>query len=305
MQRMRQTKKRSPIALVVVIMLVFVGCGLMIRELSRSVVVNNQVRNNFVMTSVDGVVSVVSFDPSEKRVVMIPLSQLLVRSRSAGEYKATQLYTLGSYDGEPGAFVKRKVQGFLKLPLTSYLISTKEGRDGLRYALWRQIFQGSYSTISRIDALYLLYSSYAYSFQTITTDELVREGVIVERENQEYEVLAQRLKQFVGSRFFDWRVGNEGVTVVVMNETGSDGLGSDVADFLMNVGMDVIAVRSDASQNRETTQVVFAKPESGKSASEVVLRMILGNAEFVYGRDLAEFRSEVVVRVGRDLLEMF
>ncbi len=288
------------IALVTILMV-----STFVREYRRSIIVGRGIRSNLVIANQSGEVAIVSFDPSEKRITEFTLSDVAIQSRSVGEYKLSQLYKLGSYEGKAGEFVRRKVQGFLRLPLTDYLLVSRMGLTGTRGALLAQIFQGGRSNMSRLDAASLYLATWRMSYRGVPFDTLIKEGAFVKTEKG-YEVNNNRLQQFVGSKLFDWAVGAEGVTVAVINNTQVEGLGNDVAKFLTNVGMDVVSVRSGSGDPATVTTILLSKKENEVTATDQVLHLIFGSkAEYRYSQNLEEYRSDVVVNVGKDVGEMF
>ncbi|MEI6690882.1 MAG: LytR C-terminal domain-containing protein [bacterium] len=312
-QKRKIIEKREPLEIGPRIIAKTVGIGLVLillissclQEYRKSIIVGSGIRSNLVMAEPTGEVAVVSFDPSEKRITELTLEDVAIKSRSIGEYKLSQLYRLGSYDGSGGEFVRRKMQGFLRLPLVDYIVVDDMGPNGLRKALLLQIVFANRASMSRIDALTLWFSSWSMMWRNVPFDTLIKDGVFV-KNTEGFEVSNSRLQQFVGLRLFDWTVGGEGVTVAIINETEIEGLGNDIAKFLTNVGMDVVSVRSGDGQQSDKTSVLFSHKPKDMLATDRVLHFIFGRKEiFQYEQNLSEYRSDVVIKIGKDVMEMF
>src|SRR3989339_1287244 len=79
-------------------------------------------RYSLVVYTEQGGVGFVSIDPVERAVYLVSWpSNLEIKSRSVGSYQVGKLAELGSYEGQAGEFVRRKVQGFMKVPVGAYL----------------------------------------------------------------------------------------------------------------------------------------------------------------------------------------
>jgi hypothetical protein len=183
-------------------------------------------------------VSFVSFDPAEKTALLLPFpTDLAIKSRGSGEYSIGSLYKLGSYAGSGGKFARQKIQGFMRVPIPGYVVvhaETVAVRANLRRGLLQSLVGKGETNLSVFDTILLLSRSADYRFREIDQDELVRAGVI---EAKTYH--PERLQEYVGSRLFDWGIGESQETVAIINASGENGLGSDMADFLSNLGLDV------------------------------------------------------------------
>lgn len=290
----------------VVIFILSVLCGSLLYRQQTISRVSSHLRSNIVVGTRNGELSLLSYDPSEGKILQLLFDDIEISSRSVGQYKLSQLYGLGAYKNMGFEFAKQKMQGFLRLPIVSYLEVGHINKWEVRKALLVHIWDGSKSGISRLDAIRLLTWSLFMEWHTIDFDNLIREGVVETKSDEKYQVNDDRLQQFVGQRLFDWQVGAEGMTVALINESGKEGLGSDVAKFLVNVGMDVVAVRTGTNDVRETTEIVTHSSDQ-KSATHSVLKAIFGN-EKVRVEDkfnFDEYRSGIVIFIGSDMQEMF
>ncbi len=279
-----------------VIGLVIVGLG--IQDYRQSMVVGSKSRFSLVVTGESGQVTFLSYDPTERRVFQLTFPDgLSIRSRSVGEYELSSLYKLGSYSGSGGEFVRRKVQGFMRIPVMGYVV-VKGKNSGIFGGV---LLGNNASNLSKLDALTLLYRGASYTWKTATEDELTRAGVISEADGA-LVYHPDRLQQYVGDRLFDWGVGVTNVTIAVVNNSGIDGMGSDVADFLSNVGFDVVAVRS-GSVEQEQSQLVRV---SGDKLDPIVnlLTELMGNTLVTEG-ETESYRADLVLLVGKDAKELF
>lgn len=279
--------------------------GLCLKEYRSSQVVGHgQYRFNMAVISHDAGVTFVSFDPSEKGVLALTFpTNLAIKSRSKGEYSISSLYKLGSYTGQGGMFARQKIQGFMRVPIPGYLViknSKAKIKTSVTRGLIGALFGARETSLSRFDALLLLYRTNRFAWREIEEKELVRAGVI---DGDIYH--PDRLKEYVGTRLFDWGIGATGVTVAIINASGVNGMGSDMADFLSNLGLDVVMVRSmtgDLALEKSSWQV-----GDKKIANE--LGYIFQNLfSFDYPKLETvpeEYRSMVLIKVGSDAKELF
>jgi len=291
----------------VVVGLVLLGAGLWVRgQIVQSQIVGQNYRYSMVIAGSEGDVEYVSYDPEEKRIMVISWpKKLAINSRSVGSYQVEDLYELGSYDGKPGEFVRQKVQGYMKTPIMSY-IEVEGFLGGLKKSLLRMIWYGSkVSEMSRLDGLILLGRTISYDVKRIEIEELVRTGVLKECEEIGYEYQEGRLQQFLGKRIFDWGVGGEELGVVVINQSQAPKLASDVARFFENTGLAVIAVRS-GDKKEDKTKVIMTS-ELSEEQQERVRKMLYAwfGWEKIEMGNTSEYRAEIVVELGKDAEDLF
>ena len=290
---------------IIVLVVCMICLGLGVREYRASQVVgHSQYRFNLAVINCEAGVTFVSYDPTEKSILAIPFpTNLAITSRSSGEYAISALYKLGSYNGKGGMFARQKVQGFMRVPIPGYLVINKKAGNSksmLNGALLSTVLGINDTSMSRLDALVLLYRTNRYSWREVGESELVRAGVI---SNNTY--YPERLQQYVGTRLFDWGIGAERITVAIFNESGENGLGSDLADFLSNLGLDVVMVRSaDNDQTLDTTEWQTADPKSADKLG-YIFQTLFGFNKPIPGNVPDEFRSQVLIKVGKDAKELF
>ena len=288
-------------------LVIMVVIGIIIKEL-RASVVDPATRFNLVYIDEGGKrVSVVTTDPVEEKVMIITYPEkLAITSRSVGEYEIGSLYKLGSYKSQGGEFARRKVQGFMRLPIVGYLVNL-DGSGSVESSLKKSMLNALWSNrhennLTSIDAYRLSQAISSYSGRNVGEDELVRTGVIVRNKDEKLSYSPLALSSYVGKSFFDWGVGREGVTVSIINESGESGLGSDMAEFLDNMGLDVITVKS-GSVISDTTKMIVNDPKSSR-ATLTFMNRVFNFKPYVVG-DTAEYRSGIVMWVGKDALELF
>lgn len=291
------------ILVVAVVILIILGLG-RAEYRSSQVVGHSQYRFNMAVISPSDGVTFVSYDPSEKSILVLPFpTNLAINSRSKGEYSISSLYKLGSYTDAGGMFARQKIQGFMRVPIPGYLVVNnlkQKMRTLLTKNLLRVIFAHSETSLSRFDALVLLYRSNRYSLREIEEKELVRAGVIT---GNIYH--PERLQEYVGTRLFDWGIGSAATTVAIVNASGENGLGSDMADFLSNLGLDVVMVRSVMGDEILPT----SSWQVGDEAKAIELGYVF---ETLFSFDKPkleavpeEYRSMVLMKVGKDAKELF
>lgn len=285
-----------------------VTAGFLYSDYARSQVAGSPYRHNMVFASTEGDVSFVSFDPAEKQVFTLAFPKNLeIKSRSVGTYRIDNLYKLGSYEGEPGRFVVRKVQGFMRVPIAGYV--TTESIDSvkrslairLRHAIWNP--RGT--SLTRIDALTLLARMSTYQWREGSQDDLVRGGVLTQ-DGDVWRYSHERLKNYLGVRVFDWTVGGDNITVAIINNSGIDGLGTDLSEFFTNLGFDVVMVKNGDTAASDTTSVAFsAQDQEAYSQTTQLLTQLFGWNTFEVGNTVEQYRAKMAVTVGRDAVELF
>lgn len=293
---------------VVGLVLLIIG-GLGVKEWRSSQFVSkSQYRFNMAMIVPDIGVTFVSFDPADSSVLALPFPQnLAITSRSKGEYSISSLYKLGSYEGEGGMFARQKIQGFMRVPVPGYVVVQGKAatpQKMLRRGMMGVLMGRSDTSLSKFDALVLLWRSSKYDWRIVEESELVRAAVIEKKDN-EFLYHPERLQEYVGTRLFDWGIGAEGLSVAIINASGENGLGSDIADFLSNLGMDVVMVRSVA--NDEILETSQWQVESEGQAEELgyIFEHLFGFDEAMIAPVTGEYRARVLVKVGKDAKELF
>lgn len=285
--------------------------GLVIKEYQRSQVVGHlNYRFNLALIAPERGLTFVSFDPAEKSILALPYpTNLAITSRTRGEYAISSLYKLGSYQGEGGKFARQKIQGFMRVPVPGYLVyggAAKKPKTQLSSALLKALLSpGKIETsLSRFDAFVLLYRTSRYSLREVSEDELLRASVI-ERKGDQLLYHAERLQEYVGTRLFDWEIGAGRVSVAIVNASGENGLGSDMADFLSNLGFDVVMVRSVSDKDLLDHSEWQVESHASEDALDYVFQNLFGLGKPTIDQISSEFRSQVVIRVGKDAKELF
>lgn len=293
--------------IIVYSLVILVVIGVFVKELKASIV-SPETRFNLVYIDDGGRrVSVVTLDPVEEKVMIITYPEkLAITSRSVGEYEIGSLYKLGSYKGQGGEFARRKVQGFMRLPIVGYLVNVEGNgnvNDSLKESMLKAIWSRTLEkNLTAIDAYRLTRAIRSYSGNNVGDAELIRAGVIVKDKNEKLSYNQLALSSYVGKSFFDWGVGREGVTVSIINESGESGLGSDMAEFLDNMGLDVITVKS-GSMITETTRTTVADPKASSATLTFMSRVFKFRPYEI--ADTSEYRAGIVMWVGKDALELF
>lgn len=296
--------------LFLVIILLVLG-GLSVQEWWRSQIVGHlNHRFNLALIVPESSIAFVSFDPTEKSILVLPFpSNLSIRSRTSGEYSLTSLYRLGSYAGQGGMFARQKIQGFMRIPIPGYIVINDKKRvkskDQLLAGLWSSLLsiKRPDSSLSRFDAAFLLWSVSRFSWKEMSEEGLVRAAVIESIDNK-LVYHPERLQEFVGDRFVDWGMGSARVSVAVLNASGENGLGSDMADFLKNVGFDVVMVRS-IEGNEWVDHSSWAVADKATAATlKDLFHSLFNLADPLIGVK-SEYRSQVVITVGKDAKELF
>ena len=292
----------------IILLLIILGLGLQ-EWRSSQVIGKSEYRFNLAVIKPDVGVTFVSFDPAEESILLMPFpDNLAINSRSKGEYSIASLYKLGSYDGSGGMFARQKIQGFMRVPVPGFIVTNLQEdnpQNMIKKSLWRLLLGKMDSSLSRFDAIALLVRANQYSWREISEAELVRAAVIEKKDKGNYIYHSNRLQEFVGSRLFDWGIGAEGLTVAIVNASGENGLGSDLADFLSNLGIDVVMVRS--AQTSELLDVTEWQVNTKEDAQELsyVFKNLFSFNDPKIEKVPEEFRAKVVIKVGKDAKELF
>lgn len=292
-------------SLVAGVVLVLIVLGLGVIQYRRSQVVgHSEYRFNITLISKGEGVTFLSFDPVSQGVLALNFPpEMSINSRSSGEYSIASLYQLGAYQGDGGEFARRKIQGFMRVPVPGYLVvEAKEGsiKRNFKRGLVSAWFGMSETSLSKFDIGWLYLRSNRYSWREVAESELVRAGVIADQTYQ-----PGRLQDYVGSRLFDWGIGAERTTIAVINASGENGLGSDMADFLGNLGYDVVMVRSaNTDQELEVSQWQVSDTVVAKEM-RYVLSNLFGLNDPHIEKVGEEYRAEVLITVGKDAKELF
>jgi hypothetical protein len=303
MEKREKQLKWIKLVLASVVALVIVGLGF--KEIEKSQIVgNSQYRFNMAMIGESSGITFLSFDPSEKSVLSLTFpSDLAIKSRTSGEYSISSLYKLGSYSGKGGMFARQKVQGFMRVPIPGYVVTTGKkaiSKSSFRMTMIKAMFGKMDTSLSRLDAAVLFLRSGGYAWRNVEEKELVRAGVIADNTYH-----PERMQEYVGSRLFDWNIGSGSITVAVINASGENGLGSDIADFLTNLGLDVVMVRSvnnDSQVERSEWQV--GNEEVAEDLG-YIFKHLFGFNEAMVENVPEEYRSMVLIRIGKDAKELF
>lgn len=279
--------------------------ALLYKSYRESRLIGSPYRYNIVATGARGEVEFLSFDPQEHQVFTITYpDNLEIKSRSVGTYRMGTLATLGTYEGSAGAFVRRKVQGFMRVPIEGFLITTQDDTQvqkrviaGLVHSAFGQPLERS---LSRLDSLVLLMRAIRYEWRVIGSEELVRAGVMSQVDSI-YTYNHERLKQYLESRVFDWAVGAHDATVAIVNASEEEGLGRDVAEFMSNIGFDIVSVKS-GSEKRDATLVQYMPAEQNNI---LPLFARLFGWTVTEAADTSATRAHYIVILGKDALDLF
>ncbi len=266
-------------------------------------------RFNFVVADRSGDIYFASLDLVERVATVVELPESLhIRSRSVGEYRVGSLVGLSEYAPEKGDFVRRKIQGFFRVPVSGYLILEKDiekeatGREFVGKVLALSMLGATETNLSIFDRARLGYGLLRSSYRKEDLDSLVKAGVLVEKQGGGFAYSPPRLMAYVDGKFFDWLVGQERKTVAIVDVSGGKGLAQDVADFILNMGADVVLVKEGPGESK--SKIVVGSEDDLRSESVRSIGRLLG-IELVEVGQMAEYRAEIAVFVGSDLESMF
>lgn len=295
------------VKLLIVGLFVMIGAGLGVKEYQRSLLVTQlDSRFNLVLINPEGEMSLVSWDPVEKSTTAWTFpAGATIRGRNSGEYEVGSLYQLGNYEGKGGMFARQKIQGFLRVPVPAYLVINESG-ESVKGNLWRGLalsWGAQKTNLSLIDRA-VLWLRMNYNFNQVEDSELTRKGVMSEVGGK-VSYRFDRLQEYIGTKLFDWQLGGENISVAIVNGSGKDGLGSDVADFLTNWGLDVVMVRTSNAEG--VIQKSCWQVGEAKEAKELqyVFSQLLQLGEAKLETVPQEYRATVLLTVGTDAEDLF
>lgn len=302
----RQRPDRRALVLIGLVVLLFLA--VLFSVVRSSLVIGRGGRFNLVAVDNHENALFVSYDATQERITVVSFpSELFIRSRSVGEYQIGKLYQLAQYEEDPGIFVRRKIQGFMRVPVPGYIVADgdlgESARKGLFSTLLRRIFSTPESNITRLDALTLLIRGQSYIWDIQDAEFLVREGVLVSRNQGGYGYNPARLLEYVDGKFFDWLVGQEPYSVSIIDLSNERGLASDLSDFVTNMGSDVVMVKK-GDETSSTSRMVVSSEEVLDSYTTKAIRSLLGIENIVIG-DTSVYRSDIVLFVGSDMENIF
>lgn len=285
--------------------ILIISASLIYKSYHDARIINSPYRFNIVTSHDTGGVAFLSFDPQEHQVFVLEYpDNLEIRSRSVGTYRMDSLYTLGTYDGSSGTFLRRKIQGFMRVPIEGFLYINDSQLPIRQSVVWSLITSAfgipKDRSFNRLDSLVLLMRSWRYEWRLVGTDELQRAGAL-NLVNNVYTYNHERLKQYLESRIFDWAVGAHEATVAIVNASDEVGLGRDVAEFMTNIGFDIVSVKSN-DEMREKTSVTYQTP---KEEEVLTLLSRLFGWSYVEEGDTSSYRAQYVIFLGRDALDLF
>lgn len=303
-------KKRLDVRLLVVVvgLAMVVLVAMLFNVMQFSLVVGKGGRFNLV--SVDNYENVlfVSYDAVEEKitVVLFP-SELFIRSRSVGEYQIGKLYQLAQYEDDPATFVRRKIQGFMRVPVMGFIVSDGDLGESIQreifFTLVKRVVGSSGSNITRLDALTLLLRGQSYAWDIQGIDSLSKEGVLVSRSQGGYGYNPARLMEYVDGKFFDWRVGQERYSVAVIDLSDKRGLATDLSDFITNMGSDVVMVREGEDISVVSRMLVSSDSVQDSYTSQAIINL-LGIEKLEIG-ETEIYRSDIVLFIGSDMESIF
>jgi len=221
--------------------------------------------------------------PSQKKLVslIIPNNTIVKVGFGFGEYRINKVYELGKLANQAGKVLTRTIQEFLGVGIKGWQVGTKSNLswwDRIRLK-WLETFVVNQTKVVELKD--------KPSWQA----EQLSDGSLIYRVNQAW------LDELVHQEIFDQEVSQEGLTVAVLNASGVDGVANDISRLISNLGIEVRLVSNLAIQDK--SEVVISQ----KSQKETrTLKKIIGSLgiDAVRVGDILEYRSDVVVIIGRD-----
>ena len=108
-----------------------------------------------------------------------------------------------------------------------------------------------------------------------------------------------RLDQIVNENLFDSQLAKEAIAIAVLNASGEAGEANLVTRLITNLGGHVVTI-GNSDQQREKSEIWVGSAGLKNSVTLKFLKAILGPVPVKLESNLLQYRSDIVVVVGRD-----
>lgn len=203
---------------------------------------------------------VVSFFESRHEwiIVSIPSNVIVDALYGYGRYSLSSLWTLGAIDQKEGVLLASSLEDALAIPITWYIEDQKSGHVDPQTRVRRTLslfnigFFITRSMHTNIDIRSFL--SLTIHLQKARSDSITvldaAQGTILSRQElpdgtSHLVLLGERIDTLLGSRFENWEIRKERLSIGIYNTTTRPALGNHVARMLSRIGGLVVTVGND------------------------------------------------------------
>lgn len=232
-------------------------------DISRNYVWDGKTNLNFILKSTQ--IAIVSYNPTENQATVINLPDDLYLSlpREMGKWQLGSVYNLGG-----GLLLKHSLSMLFGIPIEGYIVlnaqaSPREVVEGIRGGMWNSVawFSNRDSDLTPAEISKIVFGLRGVRFDRIEFLSLEDKGAIAKVKLADGSMVSVP-NASVGSlgKFMESVVGSEKISVAIFNATDIPGLAQRAAQFITNLGGNVIF-----TGNIETTQdrsVLFIKDEN-------------------------------------------
>lgn len=256
----------------------------------RNYIWDKESKINFVVEAKD--LSIVSFDPSDKKVTILKLPDNLYVNvpNGLGDWKVSSVYELGQTSSEKngGNLLKQSISNFLGIPVEGYVIfkndlaekGVSDLLENIRDGFWNGYAMTAdiNTDFTPIELLGLNSGLRGLRFDKVVSYNLEDFNVLDEKILPDGTVVYTSdpvRVDSIASKFFDTEISEEKVPVAVFNSTDFPGLAQKAARIISNLGGNVIM--STNGSNNEDKTIVYVKDIEENAATPQVLGQIFAS----------------------------
>ena len=214
-----------------------------------------------------GQIELINYLPAEKKeyIWTIPADLAVDVPFGYGRYQLRKVFQLGELDGIGEPLLLRTTSNLFGLKIDAFKL---EGKTNLSW--W--------------DRLRINFIGLTKSWQTTRLDLTGQIG---------------RLDQIVNENLFDSQLAKEAIAIAVLNASGEAGEANLVTRLITNLGGHVVTI-GNSDQPEEQSEIWVGSDDLKNSVTLKFLKAILGPVPVKLESNLLQYRSDIVVVVGRD-----
>jgi hypothetical protein len=311
----KKRKKISSLRLILgaIICLFFFGIGWRTYQGFHQSVWDGNSQINLVLASQP--VTLVSFSPARGslKILLIPDKTFIETTHGYGQYRVEALEGLGELEKRP-SLLAESCQEFLGLPVDGWLgggrqemIFSQTGEEGERQSkqtITNQLFQlikkKEETNLTRWDLFRLWRQISQVRFDKVSLIDLGKTSALLAKTLPDgtpgFEIDQNRLDNLLARYFQDEQLGEEGLSLEILNATDHAGLASQGARIITNLGGRVVGIKDWPSRSDQCQ--IRSKPE--RMGSYTLKRLAKIFACQLTSGDLGDSRAEAVIILGED-----
>ncbi|MBU1323032.1 LytR C-terminal domain-containing protein [Patescibacteria group bacterium] len=221
--------------------------------------------------------------PNQKKLItlIIPDNTMVQVGFGFGEYRINKIYELGKLENQAGKVLTRTVQELLGVGIKGWQAGTKSN-----LSWWDKVRIKWLETLA-VNQTEVIELKDKAAWQA----EHLSDASLVYRVNQVW------LDELVHQEIFDQEISQEELTVAVLNASGVDGVANNIGRLISNLGIEVRLVSNLAIQDQSEVVISQKSLKDTKTLKKIVDSLGIGTIRV---DDILEYRSDVVVIIGRD-----